>query len=979
MDWIESVKKIRKAQENNQLVVFVGAGVSKNSDLPTWWELVKRFADEIDYKRCTFCNKREEKCQEEECKECYEYTQDEYLRIPEYYYQNDESEGHFDYFKLIQDTLQSHKRSNPIDDVIFDLLPHHIITTNYDSLLEKSSNLNAQLYTVVCKDSDLLSKSKEHYIIKMHGDLNEPDSIVLKESDYLDYEQKHTLISTFIRALLINHTFLFLGYSLNDYNLNLIIGWINYFRKVYDVAERPANFLVSADTISKYEKMRLEDKSIYVVELSSLPDELAKKVPVMIENPIGQKIYSFLKCIIDSELFQQYSSLSEILTEKYQALKSYRKISYEDLIKVQPLGRTEFKYGTELIFFDKEWYEKVASLLADKKQGIIDDTFRRAGITAIELFETGDRQIIYSKSELNSHFEMYLNNNYVELLKQLKTCLNDNTDEKIYYNYLVGNNNIEYENQDIELEKLIEREEASVSTDDYIAILLHKMRDRMATITLYNRQKHKTEELRQLFDNVPVKYQNAISYLKKLFDSSAKNMLKMSRLVDKQEERYQYNSNTSYWNHSYTYIWDIQTYAYDYYFFFKKNFLPMDYFNNPKEYLSYYIKAILCSYSPIADKETNSFFPSTDRRQYVLNEIDFDIFIKYIKPESLSAFLKKYSVQTLEVEDKVDIVKKYRNLCNSFIKYKNRRWGEYLHNFHIIVCLVEMDNDSKKEVMRTFTNMLTVVIKDHPEIAVDLWEAINYLVSTIRVEDAEGVQGDLIDVILQKKVYYEIEKMYKRRFYNMIKRMAAYTKETTKNRIMEELEVIKDDKIKLDKIIFLRCILPIEKYKDFISNNIGLIDIESLFRLVVDKVIPCNDDVRNRFIDTIKEEDQSRRNNPGIRTHPDWLKTSIDYCIILKLLNFEFDLTLLKPYGQYSEQLRFMMDPDNYEYSCVDTNNYMWQNLIFSPLYREYFVIHKDEILSEKLKTIFEMGVESRDQQKIVYGLLVDHDELREF
>ena len=58
---------------------------------------------------------------------------------------------------------------------------------------------------------------------------------------------------------------------------------------------------------------------------------------------------------------------------------------------------------------------------------------------------------------------------------------------------------------------------------------------------------------------------------------------------------------------------------------------------------------------------------------------------------------------------------------------------------------------------------------------------------------------------------------------------------------------------------------------------------------------------------------------------------------------------------------------------------HMWQNLIFSPLYREYFVIHKDEILSEKLKTIFEMGVESRDQQKIVYGLLVDHDELREF
>ena len=118
-------------------------------------------------------------------------------------------------------------------------------------LLEDSANLNAQLYTVVSQDSDLLSKSNERYIIKMHGDLKVPNSIVLKESDYLDYEQKHTLISTFIRSLLVNHTFVFLGYSLNDYNLNLIIGWINYFRKFYGVAERPSNFLVSSEAPSE--------------------------------------------------------------------------------------------------------------------------------------------------------------------------------------------------------------------------------------------------------------------------------------------------------------------------------------------------------------------------------------------------------------------------------------------------------------------------------------------------------------------------------------------------------------------------------------------------------------------------------------------------------------------------------------------------------------------------------------------------------
>ena len=175
-----------------------------------------------------FAKKRKEICPETDCEERYAFTQDEFLRIPEYYYQKDTSDNNTEYYNLIQNTLSSGKMSNSIDDEIFNLLPHHIITTNYDSLLEDSANLNAQLYTVVSQDSDLLSKSNERYIIKMHGDLKVPNSIVLKESDYLDYEQKHTLISTFIRSLLVNHTFVFLGYSLNDYNFN--INFISNFR-----------------------------------------------------------------------------------------------------------------------------------------------------------------------------------------------------------------------------------------------------------------------------------------------------------------------------------------------------------------------------------------------------------------------------------------------------------------------------------------------------------------------------------------------------------------------------------------------------------------------------------------------------------------------------------------------------------------------------------------------------------------------------
>ena len=74
-----------------------------------------------------------------------------------------------------------------------------------------------------------------------------------------------------------------------------------------------------------------------------------------------------------------------------------------------------------------------------------------------------------------------------------------------------------------------------------------------------------------------------------------------------------------------------------------------------------------------------------------------------------------------------------------------------------------------------------------------------------------------------------------------------------------------------------------------------------------------------------------------------------------------------------------MLEPKEFDYSKVNTNNYMWQNLIYSPMYKQYFLEHKKEILSDDLRKVFDLGLETRDQQKIVYGLLLEDDELRGF
>ncbi len=162
---------------------------------------------------------------------------------------------------------------------------------------------------------------------------------------------------------------------------------------------------------------------------------------------------------------------------------------------------------------------------------------------------------------------------YIELATCIEAC--PDISRKLYYHHLLG------ESPET-IEQDIIQESTSIPQDEYIAVLLHKMRSRIATLSSLDRQQDKTHELEQLFSSIPVKYQNAVTYLRMLFETPAKNKLKMEKLLKKQEEKYKKGNSTLYLEHRYTNIWDLQSYAYDYYFYSKINCLPMDYFSDPK-------------------------------------------------------------------------------------------------------------------------------------------------------------------------------------------------------------------------------------------------------------------------------------------------------------------------------------------------------------------------------------------------------------
>ena len=119
MTFYEMIDDLSFALQKERLVIFVGAGVSKNSGLPSWGQIVQAFARQIEYPMEG------------------RLATEEYIRIPQYYYCMDESENHRDYYSLLESMIPQNCQPNLLDYLIVTLRPKHIVTTNFDTLLDQ--------------------------------------------------------------------------------------------------------------------------------------------------------------------------------------------------------------------------------------------------------------------------------------------------------------------------------------------------------------------------------------------------------------------------------------------------------------------------------------------------------------------------------------------------------------------------------------------------------------------------------------------------------------------------------------------------------------------------------------------------------------------------------------------------------------------------------------------------------------------------
>lgn len=242
---IESLKKSIKSQNT---ILFVGAGVSATLELPTWSQLISHIASELDYDDELF----------------KQYADN--LTLAEYYVLAKGRIGELrSWMDRNWDISQDQIRQSTIYESIAKLNFPLIYTTNYDHCLETALDCWHKPYKRIVDVDDLVDlDSNTTQLIKFHGDTISDESIVLTESSYFRRLNFESPLDIKLRSDMLGKSILFLGYSLSDINIRLLIYKLDQLWKSSNVHKRPASYIF-LPTPNPIQETILQSRGIYTI------------------------------------------------------------------------------------------------------------------------------------------------------------------------------------------------------------------------------------------------------------------------------------------------------------------------------------------------------------------------------------------------------------------------------------------------------------------------------------------------------------------------------------------------------------------------------------------------------------------------------------------------------------------------------------------------------------------------------------------
>jgi len=206
MDIENFIIKFTKAIQEGNAGLFVGAGISQGAGFVDWKGLLKPLAKEISLNID---------------------KENDLLEVAQFYKNKMCGRG-----EINQEIINNFSKDTILTENIKILtrLPIYTYwTTNYDKLLEEGFKLNNRKIDVKVEQEQLARTvpKRDAILYKMHGDVEYPNKAVLTKDDYETYAEKRPLFRSALKGDLIAKTFLFIGFSFEDPNVNYILSQIH--------------------------------------------------------------------------------------------------------------------------------------------------------------------------------------------------------------------------------------------------------------------------------------------------------------------------------------------------------------------------------------------------------------------------------------------------------------------------------------------------------------------------------------------------------------------------------------------------------------------------------------------------------------------------------------------------------------------------------------------------------------------------------
>jgi hypothetical protein len=247
-------RELERALVDGECVLFVGAGLSRGAGLPDWGQLVDRMARELGI------------------------AAHERLDNPDLaqWYRERFSPGAL--AAVIRETFGDPALA-PLPTLAHFLLMslpvHHVITTNYDDLLERALVALKRHPVKVVRQEDVarMGWSEGVHVVKLHGDAAEAEGIVLCRDDYDEFFDRRPALALLLEGLLLNRTFFFIGYGLRDPNFRQVYSRI---ARMLREARKPAfaTSFESAGDAGPYIARQWQEKQLHLIGIpGSTADE----------------------------------------------------------------------------------------------------------------------------------------------------------------------------------------------------------------------------------------------------------------------------------------------------------------------------------------------------------------------------------------------------------------------------------------------------------------------------------------------------------------------------------------------------------------------------------------------------------------------------------------------------------------------------------------------------------------------------------